>query len=97
MIDLLRRNEFPAAALPDRLLTWTAPARAALGIPGLLPAENGAQRQRRALQSGAPIDEVYAAELDDTRRTYSSEPILLASGPERLDPVARARLADRRG
>jgi carboxylate-amine ligase len=44
MIDLDRREEFPAAALPDRLLGWTAPARAALGLDPRLPVGNGAQR-----------------------------------------------------
>ena len=48
MIDLERAEEFPAAALPDRLLAWTAPARAALAIEPTLPQQNGAQRQRRA-------------------------------------------------
>jgi glutamate---cysteine ligase / carboxylate-amine ligase len=70
MIDLDRREEFPAAALPDRLLEWTCPARAALGIDPQPPAGNGAQRQRQALQAGDPIDEVYAAELHDTALTY---------------------------
>ena len=55
MIDLERGEEFPAAALPDRLLAWTAPARAALGIEPALPGENGAQRQRRALAEGASM------------------------------------------
>ncbi len=47
MIDFERGEEFEARALPDRLLGWTAPARAQLGIEPALPAENGAQRQRR--------------------------------------------------
>src|SRR5919202_1539141 len=42
MIDLERAEEYPAAALGDRLLAWTAPARAALGIEPALPPENGA-------------------------------------------------------
>src|SRR3954471_4654424 len=74
MIDLERGEEFPAAALPDRLLAWTAPARAALG--GLDPAigsENGAQRQRAALAAGATMQEVYAAEVAATQRTYARE------------------------
>src|SRR5918912_1957566 len=51
-IDLERREEFPSAALPDRLLAWTAPARLLLGIDPSIPAENGAQRQRRAPAAG---------------------------------------------
>lgn len=75
MIDLDRGEEFPAAALPDRLLAWTAPARAALGIPVSLPAENGAQRQQRALAAGASIEEIFAAEVADTQRTYAAQEV----------------------
>jgi glutamate---cysteine ligase / carboxylate-amine ligase len=73
MIDLERGEEFPAAALPDRLSAWTAPARALLGIDASLPARNGAQRQRAALEEGASIEEVYAAEVAETQRTYAAE------------------------
>ena len=48
LIDLDRAEEFPAAAIGDRLLAWTAPARASLGIDLALPVESGTQRQRRA-------------------------------------------------
>ena len=75
MIDLERGEEFPAAALPDRLLAWTAPARAALGIPAALPEENGAQRQQRALATGASLREVFAAEVADTQRTYAAQEV----------------------
>jgi carboxylate-amine ligase len=71
MIDLERREEYAAAALPDRMMAWTAPARASLGIDAVLPEENGAQRQRRALDGGASIEEVYAAEVALTRETYA--------------------------
>jgi carboxylate-amine ligase len=73
MIDLERGEEFPAAALPDRLLAWTAPARAALGIDVSLPARNGAQRQRDALQGGMTIRQVYAAEVLAAQRSYAGE------------------------
>jgi glutamate---cysteine ligase / carboxylate-amine ligase len=75
MIDLERGEEFPAAALADRLLAWTTPARAALGIECALPAENGAQRQRRALAEGASIPDAYEAEVAETRRTYTAEEV----------------------
>jgi glutamate---cysteine ligase / carboxylate-amine ligase len=75
MIDLERGEEFPAAALPDRLLAWTAPARAALGIEAALPPQNGAQRQRQALEDGATIEDVFAAEVAETRRTYAAEEV----------------------
>jgi glutamate---cysteine ligase / carboxylate-amine ligase len=75
MIDLERGEEFSAAALPDRLLAWTAPARSALGIEPALPQQNGAQRQRAALEGGASIEEVFAAEVAETRRTYAAEEV----------------------
>jgi carboxylate-amine ligase len=75
LIDLERAEEFPAAAVPDRLLAWTAPARAQLGIDPVLPEKNGAQRQRRALEGGASIEEVYAAEVAETQRTYAAEEV----------------------
>src|SRR3954454_6460671 len=71
MIDLDRREQYAAAALPDRLLAWTAPARASLGIDPVLPEENGAQRQRRALDAGASMEEVYAAEVALTQESYA--------------------------
>jgi glutamate---cysteine ligase / carboxylate-amine ligase len=75
LIDLERREEYPAAAVADRLLAWTAPARAALGIEPVLPDENGAQRQRRALERGASIEEVFAAEVAETQRTYAAQEV----------------------
>ena len=72
LVDLERAEEFPAAAVGNRLLAWTAPARAALGIDPALREENGAQRQRRALADGASIEEVFAAEVSETQRTYSA-------------------------
>ena len=75
LIDLARREEYPAAAARDRLLAWTAPARTALGIDISLPEENGAQRQKRMLAEGATIEEVYAAEVALTQRTYAAEEV----------------------
>ena len=71
LIDLGRGEEFPAAALGERLLAWTAPARSALGIEVALPGENGAQRQRRALAGGASMQEIFAGEVSETQRTYA--------------------------
>jgi glutamate---cysteine ligase / carboxylate-amine ligase len=73
MIDLERGEEFPAAALPDRLLAWTAPARSALGIDISLPERNGAQRQRDAVESGQSIEEAFAAEVAVTQHTFPRE------------------------
>ena len=72
MIDLDKAEEFPAAALPERLLEWTAPARSALGLEVVLPSETGTQRQRRALQSGASLEDVFRAEVELTRSTYAA-------------------------
>jgi glutamate---cysteine ligase / carboxylate-amine ligase len=73
LIDLDRAEEFPAAAAADRLLEWSAAARADLGIDPVLPAANGAQRQRRAIAAGAGMREVYAATVKETRDTYVQE------------------------
>jgi glutamate---cysteine ligase / carboxylate-amine ligase len=75
LIDLARAEEYPAAAARDRLLAWTTPACMALGINVALPEENGAQRQKRALAEGATIEDVYAAEVALTQRTYAAEEV----------------------
>jgi carboxylate-amine ligase len=73
LIDLDRAEEFPAAAATDRLLQWTAPMRAELGIEPAFPVANGAQRQRRAIEAGVDMREVYAATVKETRATYVQE------------------------
>jgi glutamate---cysteine ligase / carboxylate-amine ligase len=75
LIDLDRAEEYPAAAALDRLLAWTAPARGALGIDPGIPDENGAQRQKRALAEGATMEDIYAAEVALTQRTYAAEEV----------------------
>ena len=75
LIDLERAEEYPAAAARDRLLAWTTPARMALGIDVALPEENGAQRQKRRLIEGAPMEDIYAAEVELTQRTYAAEEV----------------------
>ena len=71
MIDFDRREEFDARAIPDRLLEWTAPARAQLGIEPALPEEYGVRRQRRA----GDMREAFAAEVELTQRTYAHEEV----------------------
>jgi glutamate---cysteine ligase / carboxylate-amine ligase len=73
LIDLDHAREFPAAEAADRLLQWTAPVRGELGIEPAFPALNGAQRQRRAIEAGVPMREVYAASVKETRETYVQE------------------------
>ena len=75
MIDLEAREEYPAAAIGERLLAWTEPARAALGIDPALPGENGAQRQRRALAEGHEMPDVFATEVAETQRSYAAEEV----------------------
>jgi glutamate---cysteine ligase / carboxylate-amine ligase len=75
LIDLDRAEEYAAAAAVDRLLAWTAPARGVLGIEPDLPDENGAQRQKRALAEGATMEDIYAAEVALTQRTYAAEEV----------------------
>ena len=71
MIDFAHGEEFDARAIPERLLTWTAPARAQLGIESALPDENGAQRQRRV----GDMRQAFTAELDLTQQTYAREEV----------------------
>jgi carboxylate-amine ligase len=71
LIDLERRETYPAAEAVERLLAWTAPSRAALGIEVQLPRHNGAQRQRQRLESGLTLAEVYAETVRETRATYA--------------------------
>jgi carboxylate-amine ligase len=71
LIDLEAEQTYPASEALDRLLAWTAPVRAELGIEVTLPPRNGAQRQRRMLESGIGLAEVYAATVAETRETYA--------------------------
>jgi carboxylate-amine ligase len=73
LIDLATMEEQPAAAAVAGLLTWTAPMRAELGLDPAIGSLNGAQRQRRAIAAGAPMEEVYAASVQETRQTYAQE------------------------
>jgi len=72
-IDLRRGQEIPARAALEQLLAWC-------GTGVALPELNGAQRQRRALDGGASLREVYAETVRETRASYP------ASG-ERLSPA----------
>jgi carboxylate-amine ligase len=76
MIDLERKEELPAAAVPDRLLAWTAPARGLLGIDPALPGRNGASRQREAFEGGASMEEVFAAEVAATQSSYAGQEVI---------------------
>jgi carboxylate-amine ligase len=47
--------------------------RAELGLDPAIGSLNGAQRQRQAIAAGAPMEEVYAASVQETRQTYAQE------------------------
>jgi carboxylate-amine ligase len=74
LIDLDRREEYPAAQALERLLAWTAPVRAELGIEVVLPSLNGAQRQRRMIEDGVSMESIYSSMVAQTRETYALAP-----------------------
>ena len=57
----------------ERIVEWTEPARDALGLDVSLPALNGAQRARRALEDGGSLADVYREAVAETQRTYAPE------------------------
>ena len=62
LIDFDARAEYPAAAAADRLLEWTAPVRAELGIEPQLAERNVTQRLRDQLAAGQDLQaSVFAA------------------------------------
>jgi carboxylate-amine ligase len=71
LLDLDSREPYPAGDALDRLLQWTAPARAELGIEVSLPQLNGAQRQRRMIETGIGMREIYGSLVAETRDTYA--------------------------
>jgi glutamate---cysteine ligase / carboxylate-amine ligase len=71
LLDLQRLEPYPGATAAERLLEWTAPTRSELGVEVSLPSLNGAQRQRRMLDGGMSLEEIYAAVQAETRETYS--------------------------
>src|SRR3954451_668053 len=73
LLDLERGVEYPAPEAIERLAERTAPARAEHGIELAPLTPNGAQRQRRLIEAGVPMDEVFAGTPRETRETYSPE------------------------
>jgi carboxylate-amine ligase len=71
LLELETGEEYPAGSALQRLLSWTAPARRALGIEVRLPDRNGAQRQRARLVEAGRLEDVYAAEVAMTRDSYA--------------------------
>jgi carboxylate-amine ligase len=73
LIDLERAEEYPARGAIERLLAWSAPVRAELGVEPVFPPQNGAQRQRRLIEAGAAREDVFAASVAETRESYPEE------------------------
>ncbi|HET8640232.1 MAG TPA: YbdK family carboxylate-amine ligase [Solirubrobacterales bacterium] len=71
LIDFRAGEAVAARAVLERLLEWTVPARAQLGIEVELPAGNGAERAREALDAGISIEDIYRDAVAETRRTYA--------------------------
>jgi glutamate---cysteine ligase / carboxylate-amine ligase len=64
-LEAERIEPYPAAEALDRLRAWT-------GADAALPELNGAQRQRRMIEAGAPPYEVFAKCVEETRATYET-------------------------
>ena len=72
LLDLERAEPYPAAEVTERLMSWSAPVRAELGIDVALPTLNGAQRQRRMTDGGMSLPDAYATAVTETRDTYAA-------------------------
>ncbi|HEY7965613.1 MAG TPA: YbdK family carboxylate-amine ligase [Solirubrobacteraceae bacterium] len=75
MIDFERGEEYESSEIAERLLAWTAPARAAYGLELSPPARepNGSQRQRAMIAAGATLREAFETCVRDARATYFEE------------------------
>ena len=73
LIDLERAEEFGARDAIERLLAWTLPVRAELGIEPSFPERNGAPRQHALIAAGASREEVFAASVAETQQSYAQE------------------------
>ena len=71
LLDLRTEEEYPAREAAERLLAWSAPARAELGLDVNLADLNGAQRQRALLEEGDDLRQVYARVVAATRDSYA--------------------------
>ncbi len=76
MIDFAAGVEIETVAAVERLLAWTAPARAALALPEPELGRNDAQWARARLAAGASIEEVYRESVERTSRTFAGAPII---------------------
>ena len=83
MIDFRRGETVATRALLETILDWTEPARTRLGIAVELPARNGAQRAREALDAGVSIEDIYRDAIAETRRTYAQSAAVADRLPRR--------------
>jgi carboxylate-amine ligase len=74
LLDPWTTEEREARAVVERLVEWSAPARAAHGVPEPVFGErNSAQRQRALIAEGLSPRDVYAATVRETRTSYAQE------------------------
>jgi carboxylate-amine ligase len=71
LIDFRHGEEVEARVALEALIAWCAPACERLGIEVELPAQNGAQRAREALDSGQDIADIYRDAVAETKQTYA--------------------------
>ncbi len=72
MIDLPTLTTYPAAEIEERLLDWTAPARAQHGISVPTLGRSAAQEQRAMLAGGADHRTIYTSIVEQTMTTYGA-------------------------
>jgi carboxylate-amine ligase len=68
LIDLARGEVEPARAAVERLMAWS-------GCDAVFPELNGAQRQRRLIDAGTPMEDVFAGSVEETRATYAGQEV----------------------
>jgi carboxylate-amine ligase len=73
MIDFRAGEVVPTRAVLEEVMEWSGPARETLGLGVDLPESNGAQRAYARFAEGAPIEEIYRASVEETRKTYAPE------------------------
>jgi glutamate---cysteine ligase / carboxylate-amine ligase len=73
LIDFKAGEEVETRAWLDRLLEWTGPARATLGIDVDLPEKGGSERFREAIEAGGSLEDVYRETVAETARTYGRQ------------------------
>jgi len=76
LIDFRRGTEVEARRVLAELVEWSAPARERLGVEVDLPAQNGAQRAKRARADGQSIEQVYREAVAETQSTYGAEELV---------------------